>query len=188
LAKILFGEVNPSGKLPMTFPKKLQDSPAHANGTYPGDASKGWTEEYKEGVFVGYRYFDTKKIEPLYAFGHGLSYTSFAFENLVVTKGDKSATVKLTIKNTGAVAGAEVVQVYVSDEQSSVERPEKELKAFEKVFLAPGESKTIELTLKEDAFQFFDEMKSQWTMEPGKFNILVGNSSRNIKLKGEVSF
>lgn len=188
LAKILFGEVNPSGKLPMTFPKKLNDSPAHALGAYPGDSSTGWKLEYKEGIMVGYRWFDTKKIAPLFPFGHGLSYTTFAFENLAVTKDDKTATVKLTVKNTGNVAGAEVVQIYVKDDEASVERPEKELKAFTKVFLNPGESKAVELTLKEDAFQFYDETKKQWVLEPGKFSVLAGSSSTDIKATAEVSF
>jgi len=185
LAKIIFGDVNPSGKLPMTFPKKLEDSPAHALGAYPGD--ENLNEEYKEGIMVGYRYFDTKKVEPLFAFGHGLSYTSFAFENLSVTKMEKGATLKLSVKNTGAVAGAEVVQVYVKDDASSVERPDKELKAFGKVFLQPGESKDVELTLDENAFQYYDDTKKQWVLEPGKFTVLVGNSSRNILLTGEIT-
>jgi beta-glucosidase len=157
LAKIIFGDVNPSGKLPVTFPVKLEDSPAHAMGAYPGD--KNLDEIYKEGIFVGYRYFDTKKIEPQFAFGHGLSYTTFGYENLKVSlAADSIVTVKLSVKNNGDVAGAEVVQIYVQDEQASVERPEKELKSFSKVFLNPGESKEIELTLKKDAFQYFDDV------------------------------
>jgi beta-glucosidase len=188
LAGILFGDVNPSGKLPMTFPKKLSDSPAHANGSYPGDKNNNWKEEYKEGVLVGYRYFDTKKVEPLFPFGHGLSYTTFAFENLTATKNDSIVTVKLTVKNTGSMAGAEVVQLYVKDDASSVERPEKELKAFQKVNLAAGESKTIELVLGKDAFQYFDEVKKQWVLEPGKFTLLAGSSSKDIKATGEVTF
>jgi len=184
LAKILFGDVNPSGKLPVTFPKKLQDSPAHAMGAYPGD--KNLNEEYKEGILVGYRYFDTKKIEPMFAFGHGLSYTSFGYENMNVVKGNKEATVKLTVRNTGKVDGAEVVQIYVKDEKSSLERPEKELKGFTKVFLKAGESKELEFTLHEDAFQYYDEAKKQFVLEPGKFIITAGSSSRDIRLTGEV--
>lgn len=185
LAKILFGEVNPSGKLPMTFPKKLSDSPAHALGTYPGENGK---VEYKEGVLVGYRWYDTKKIEPLFPFGHGLSYTTFAYENLAVTKQGNQVIVKLAIKNTGDAAGAEVVQVYVKDDSASVERPEKELKAFSKIFLKPGESQAVEFTLNEDAFQYYDEDKKQWALEPGKFTILAGSSSNDIRVTGEVSF
>jgi len=184
LAKIIFGEVNPSGKLPMTFPKKLQDSPAHAVGEYPG---KDKVVHYNEGILVGYRYFDTKNIEPLFPFGYGLSYTTFEFSNLAVTKTEKGAAVKFTVKNTGSTAGAEVAQLYVKDEESSVERPAKELKGFSKVFLQPGESKEVELTLGEEAFQFYDEAKKQWVTEPGKFSILVGSSSRDVKLTGDVT-
>jgi beta-glucosidase len=186
LAKIIFGDVNPSGKLPVTFPVKLEDSPAHAMNAYPGDSSLN--EYYKEGVLVGYRYFDTKKVDPQFAFGHGLSYTTFAYENLDVQRAaDSTVTVKLSVKNTGKVAGAEVVQVYVKDEQASVERPEKELKAFAKVFLQPGESKAIELKLSKDAFQFYDETKKQFVLEAGKFFIQAGGSSRDIKLTGEIT-
>jgi beta-glucosidase len=185
LAKILFGDVNPSGKLPVTFPIKLEDSPAHAMNAYPGDSSLN--EFYKEGVLVGYRYFDTKKVDPQFAFGHGLSYTTFTYENLDVQRAaDSTVTVKLSVKNTGKVAGGEVVQVYVKDEQASVERPEKELKAFSKVFLQPGESKSVELKLGKDAFQYYDETKSKFVLEPGKFFIQAGSSSRDIKITGEI--
>jgi len=186
LAKIIFGDVTPSGKLPVTFPKKLEESPAHALGAYPGDNKLN--EEYKEGLLVGYRYFDTKKVEPQFAFGHGLSYTTFSYENLVVTKAEKGAIVKLSVKNTGSVAGGEVVQLYIKDDAASVERPEKELKAFAKIFLQPGESKDVELKLNEDAFQYYDEVKKQFVLEPGKFTILVGSSSRDIRLTGAVEF
>lgn len=185
LAGILFGKVNPSGKLPMTFPKKLEDISAHAMGEYPG---KDGVVRYNEGILVGYRYFDTKKVEPLFPFGHGLSYTTFAMENLSITKAENKASVKVTVKNTGNVAGAEVVQVYVKDDVASVERPEKELKAFSKVFLDPGASKEIELELNDNAFQYYDETKKQWVLEPGKFTIFVGSSATDIKLTGEVTF
>lgn len=184
LAEIIFGDINPSGKLPMTFPKKLQDSPAHALGEYPGDD----VVNYNEGLLVGYRYFDTKKVEPLYPFGYGLSYTTFNFDKLVVEKKEKEVVVKLIVKNVGPVAGAEVIQVYVHDKVSRLERPDKELKAFQKVFLEPGETKQIELLLQEDAFQYYDDSKKQWVLEAGEFQILVGNSSKNIILTGEVSF
>jgi len=186
LAKIIFGDVTPSGKLPVTFPKRLEESPAHAMNAYPGDDKLN--EEYKEGLLVGYRYFDTKKVEPQFAFGHGLSYTTFSYENLVVTKAEKGAIVKLMVKNTGTVAGGEVVQLYVKDDSASVERPEKELKAFAKVFLQPGEAKEVELKLNEDAFQYYDEAKKQFVLEPGKFTILVGSSSRDIRLTGATEF
>ncbi|MBL7856823.1 MAG: glycoside hydrolase family 3 C-terminal domain-containing protein [Cyclobacteriaceae bacterium] len=184
LAKIIFGDINPSGKLPVTFPVKLEDSPAHALGAYPGDANL--KEEYKEGLLVGYRYFDTKKVVPQFAFGHGLSYTTFTIENLVIESANKTATVKCIVKNTGNVPGAEVVQVYVKDDVSSVERPEKELKAFQKVFLNPGEAKPIEFVLNEDAFHYYDEKTGQFIVEPGAFTIFVGSSSREITLTGTV--
>ncbi|KAA3439455.1 glycoside hydrolase family 3 C-terminal domain-containing protein [Rufibacter hautae] len=186
LAKVLFGETNPSGKLPVSFPKRLQDSPAHALGQYPGDKDTV-NVEYKEDIFVGYRYFDTYKVEPLFSFGHGLSYTTFGYSDLKLNRQGDAVQVQLQVKNTGPVAGAEVVQLYVKDEQSSVKRPEKELKAFSKVFLKPGESKTITLTLAKDAFQFYDEAKKGWVLEPGKFQILAGSSSKDIRARGEVT-
>lgn len=185
LARILFGKVNPSGKLPMTFPKKLKDSPAHALGEYPG---KNGVVKYNEDLLVGYRYFDTRKIEPLYSFGHGLSYTTFTIENLGVTKNNESATIKIRVKNTGSVAGAEVVQVYVKDDSSTLPRPEKELKAFSKVFLNAGESKDIDLNLGRDAFQYYDDGKKMWILEPGKFTLLIGTSSSDIRFQDEVTF
>jgi len=184
LAKIIFGEVNPSGKLPMTFPKKLQDEPAHKLGEYPGD---GTTVKYKDDLYVGYRYYDTYNVEPQFAFGHGLSYTEFAFNNLTIIKGDKKATVSFTIKNTGKVAGAEVAEVYVHQEKSALPRPAKELKAFEKVFLQPGQQKVISLTLNEDAFTYYDDKQGKWVLEPGVFTVLVGNSSNSIKMKESVT-
>ncbi|RNI29660.1 glycosyl hydrolase [Rufibacter immobilis] len=186
LAKVLFGEINPSGKLPVSFPKRLQDSPAHALGQYPGDKDT-IRLEYREDIFVGYRYFDTYKVAPLFSFGHGLSYTSFGYSNLDVRQDGDAVQVRLQVQNTGRLAGAEVVQVYVNDEQASVKRPEKELKGFQKVFLRPNESKTVTLTLPKDAFQFYDEAKRQWVLEPGKFQILVGSSSRDIREQAEVT-
>jgi beta-glucosidase len=184
IASVLFGKVNPSGKLPVTFPKKLNDIGAHALGEYPGDS----VVNYNEGIFVGYRYLDTYKVEPLFAFGHGLSYTTFDYSNIKVKKENDGATVTLTLKNSGSVAGAEVVQVYVSDEKASVERPQQELKAFQKVFLNPGETKEVTLTLKKGAFQYFDDKKMDWILEPGKFIVKAGSSSRDIRLTGEITF
>ena len=183
LAKILFGEVNPSGKLPMTFPKKLEDHPSHKLGEYPGDSRY---VNYYDDIYVGYRYFDTWKVEPQFAFGHGLSYTSFEYSNLKVTPNGKGATVSFSVKNTGKVAGAEVGQVYVKQEQSSLPRPEKELKGFNKVFLQPGESKTVTINLDENAFQYYNDMESNWVKEKGMYDILVGGSSRSIKLTGKI--
>lgn len=185
LAKILFGEVNPSGKLPMTFPKKLEDSPAHKFGDFPGVNN---VAHYKEDIFVGYRYFDTYKVEPQFAFGHGLSYTTFAYENLIVAANGKKATARITIKNTGKVAGAEVVQLYVKQEKSALKRPEKELKAFQKIFLKPGESKEISFDLNEEAFNYFSDKENKWVVEPGKFDIMVGSSSRDIRQKKTLTY
>lgn len=177
LADVLFGDVNPSGKLPFTFPVALSDSPAHQEGmSFPNDGDCF----YNEGIFIGYRWFEHKSIKPLFAFGHGLSYTTFDIENVKARRSGDGAKVSCTVKNTGSVAGAEVVQVYVRDPQCSVERPEKELKAFQKLFLQPGESAKVTLELDADAFKYFDADKHCWTLEKGDFEILVGNSSDNI--------
>jgi len=179
LAKIIFGQVNPSGKLPMTFPKKLADAPAIKLGEFPGDSVN---VNYVDGIYVGYRYYDTFKVDPQYPFGYGLSYTNFTYSNLNVTTANKTATVTFTIKNTGSVAGAEVAQLYVKQEQLNLPRPEKELKGFNKVFLQPGEEKTVTLNLNQDAFQYFNDVTNSWEMDPGVFDFLVGSSSRDIRL------
>ena len=182
LADVLFGDVNPSGKLPTTFPVRLQDNPAYIN--YPGENGK---VRYGEGIFVGYRYYDTKDIEPLFAFGHGLSYTTFKYSNLRLSA--KSLTpnellkVRVDVTNSGKVVGKEVVQLYVRDVKSSVARPEKELKAFAKVELAPKQTKTVTFTLDREAFWYFDVTRDTWTTEPGDFEILVSASSRDIRLR-----
>ena len=180
LARLLFGEVNPSGKLPVTFPKKLSESGAHALGEYPGD--KDTTNvRYNEGVFVGYRYNDTYHVEPLFAFGHGLSYITFDYGQLEASSNSEMATVSFQLKNSGKQAGAEVVQLYIGKEDSAVKRPVKELKAFQKVFLKPGESKEVTLSVPKDAFRYYDEDKNQWVLEPGAYKIHVGSSSRDIR-------
>jgi beta-glucosidase len=185
LASILFGEVNPSGKLPLSFPEKLADSPAHALGQYPGD--KDTTNvHYHEGIFVGYRYHDTYKVAPLFPFGHGLSYTSFQYSDMELSKTKDHVAVKLSIQNTGATAGAEVVQVYIEDKAPAVQRPLKELKAFRKVFLQPGETRKINLTLKKEDFQYFDEKSNQWVLAPGTYAIHGGSSSADIRISAEV--
>jgi beta-glucosidase len=182
LADILFGDVNPSGKLPTTFPVRLQDNPAYIN--YPGENGR---VRYGEGVFVGYRYYDKKEIEPLFPFGHGLSYTTFQYSNLRLSA--KSLTpnellkVRVDVTNTGKVAGKEVIQLYVHDIESMVARPLQELKAFAKVDLAPKQTRTINFTLDREAFWFFDVTRNTWTTEPGDFEILVGSSSRDIRLR-----
>lgn len=177
LADVLFGDVNPSGKLPFTFPVKLTDSPAHQEGmTFP---TRG-KNYYSEGIYVGYRWFENKDIKPLFAFGHGLSYTTFSMDLVSAKKSGNTVDVTVTVQNTGNVDGAEVVQVYVSDPECSVDRPKKELKGFEKVFLKAGEKKTVKINLNEDAFKYFSAEKHDWVLEKGAFDILVGNASDNI--------
>ncbi|MHA1794214.1 MAG: glycoside hydrolase family 3 C-terminal domain-containing protein [Promethearchaeota archaeon] len=190
IADVLFGRVNPSGKLPVTFPKRLEDSPAHASEeTYPGidDEDEGPFVKYEEGIYVGYRHFDAKNIEPLFPFGHGLSYTSFLYENIRVTpakaslKLDEEIEVKVDITNVGQMAGAEVAQLYVEDVECPVDRPPRELKGFQKVFLQPGEKKEVKFTIKADYLKYYDESESKWTVEPGEFKFHVGSSSRDIR-------
>jgi beta-glucosidase len=185
LAEILFGDVNPSGKLPCTFPKRLEDSPAHALGAYPGKDGK---ETYEEGLLVGYRWFDTKSVEPLFPFGFGLSYTRFEYSNLKLVEGKDAngpvLTVECDVANTGSREGAEVAELYVHDVESSLPRPNKELKGFQKVSLKPGEKKTISIPLDRGAFAFYDPQRSGWVAEAGDFTILVGASSRDIRLQG----
>ncbi|OGX89776.1 glycosyl hydrolase [Hymenobacter coccineus] len=186
IAHVLFGDVNPSGKLPFTFPAKLEDSPVYKLGEYPSSPGDPLKEVYKDDIYVGYRYYDTYKVAPQYPFGFGLSYTTFKYGALAVTPGPQSATVKLSVTNSGKVAGAEVVQLYVHDNQTAVKRPEKELKAFEKVFLKPGETKTVTLALPAESFKYYDEGKKQWVLAPGTFDLLVGSSSRDIRQTGTV--
>jgi beta-glucosidase len=186
LADILFGDETPSGKLPTTFPVCLEDNPAYIN--YPGENGR---VHYGEGIFVGYRYYDKKKISPLFPFGHGLSYTSFRYSNLRL--GPKSITpaqtlkVKVDVTNTGRVTGREVVQLYVRDVQSTFARPEKELKGFQKVELKPGQTRTVTFSLDREAFWYFDTAKNAWATESGEFEILVGSSSRDIRLSGSIT-
>lgn len=185
LARIIFGEVNPSGKLPMTFPKLLTDYPAY----HFGAADPGVKDiEYKEGVFVGYRYYDTYGVDPQFPFGYGLSFTTFKYSNLKVTKKSDSVFLQLNLKNTGKVDGAEVVQVYVGQEQSSLLRPAKELKAFQKVFLKAGESKQVRLYLEKDAFSYYNETMAAWVTEPGRYMIQVGSSSKDMRLNAPIYF
>ncbi len=184
LAHLLYGDVNPSGKLPVTFPVKLEDAPAMKLGEYPSTPGNPLKQTYKDDIWVGYRYYDTYKVKPQFAFGHGLSYTSFEYGKLTVTPGPQSATVHLTVRNTGKVAGAEVVQLYVHDVKASVKRPDQELKGFEKVLLQPGETKTVTLQLPAEAFQYYDEAKKQWVLEPGQFEVRVGSASDDIRQTG----
>lgn len=188
LANILTGDVNPSGKLPYTLPVKLEDSPSYVLGEYPG---KNGVVNYYDDLLVGYRYFDTKNVKPLFPFGFGLSYTSFSYENYKVKISGKNesltCSVSFDITNTGNVDGKEIAQVYVSDPQSAFPRPYKELKGFSKVSLKAGETKRVEVILNERAFQYYNPDKKQWVLEPGTFKILVGASSDNIRLKQEIN-
>ncbi|MGV3530546.1 MAG: glycoside hydrolase family 3 C-terminal domain-containing protein [Flavisolibacter sp.] len=185
LAEILFGTVNPSGKLPMTFPKQLSDVPAHKLGQYPGDGKDVY---YFDDIYVGYRYYDTYKVDPEFAFGHGLSYTTFAYQNLKVQRTAKGATLTFIIKNTGKSAGADVAQVYVKQMNPTLPRPEKELKGFEKVYLQPGQQKTVTITLNEEAFQYYNDVKNQWVREKDSFEVMVGSSSKDIRLQQKITF
>ena len=183
IADVLFGDADPSGKLPVSFVKEWKDSPAY--GHYPGENLQ---VEYAEGIYVGYRYFDKRKIEPLFPFGFGLSYTKFDYSDLKVSPGetssDKPVDVSLQVRNSGSRSGAEVVELYVHDGHSSVDRPVQELKGFQRVNLAPGEAKTVHFTLDRSAMAFYSTAKKAWVTEPGQFDVLVGSSSRDIRVKG----
>jgi beta-glucosidase len=210
---ILTGKANPSGKLPYTFEKRFEDSPAAGYNhitpeklhrvpddeilperlanvfTNDKDTAKFYIydDPYTEGIFVGYRWYDKKGLEVRFPFGFGLSYTTFAFDSLSVVKSGDDVLVSFDVQNTGKTAGDEIAQVYVTDKESSVERPLKELKGFKRISLAPGETKKVEITLQPDAFKFWDDSTKQWTLEPGVFNIKVGASSRDIRLNEDVT-
>ncbi len=187
LASVLFGDANPSGKLPVSFPKKFEDSPAY--GHYPGENLK---VDYAEGIYVGYRYFDTKNVEPQFPFGFGLSYTAFEYSDLKVTpfatnSGSAKAgatVVTLNVKNTGTRDGAEVVELYVHDGHSKIDRPVHELKGFQRVELKAGEIKPVQFSLGRDALSYWSPAKKEWVAEPGQFEVQVGSSSRDIRLRG----
>ena len=183
LAEVLFGDVNPSGHLPVTFERKAEDNPTYAN-YYPEEGSKRVL--YREGIFVGYRGYEHNHTQPLYPFGYGLSYTTFKFSNLSVKPDASHAAVTFDITNTGDRAGADVAQVYVSDGHTKVDRPAKELKGFEKVSLQPGETKHVSIDLDSRAFAWYDTDAKKWSITPGKFGILVGDSSASLDLKGSV--
>ncbi|MDQ3006772.1 MAG: glycoside hydrolase family 3 C-terminal domain-containing protein [Chloroflexota bacterium] len=182
LADVLYGEVNPSGKLPTTIPVRLQDNPAYIN--YPGENG---SVRYGEGIFVGYRYYDKKELAPQFPFGHGLSYTTFEYGNLRLnadsTGPEKGLDVSVDITNTSKRSGKEVVQLYMRDVKCSLARPEKELKAFAKIELAAGETKTVDFHLDQEAFWFFDPARNGWGTEPGEMEVLIGSSSRDIRLR-----
>jgi beta-glucosidase len=180
IADLLFGDANPSGKLTQTYPRRIEDTPAYLN--FPGENGHVL---YGERIFVGYRWYDARQIEPLFPFGYGLSYTTFAYDHLRLSAEtltpDQPLEVAIDITNTGARAGQEVVQVYVRDPQARLLRPEKELKAFAKIHLEPGERRTVRLTLDRRAFAFFDDSIHRWVAEAGQYLILVGASSRDLR-------
>jgi len=182
IANVLFGKVNPSGKLPETFPVRLEDNPSFGN--FPG---KDNMVNYEEGIYVGYRYYDTKKIKPLFAFGHGLSYTEFQYSDLQLQVFQNKLVAICNITNTGKVKGSEVTQLYVHDVESSIDRPEKELKGFKKISLLPGEKKPITFEVKKEDLSFYSEEKKKWIFEPGQFKVLVGSSSDDIRLQNDVT-
>ena len=188
LAQILFGEINPSGKLPASFERRWENNAAF-DSYYPKKADK--RIEYKEGVFLGYRYFDRSKVQPLFPFGYGLSYTTFQYSGLSISpsSADLSAPVNVSfnIKNNGSREGAEIAEIYVGDSHASIPRPVKELKGFAKVNLRPGESRRVSLKLDRRAFSYFDVNKHDWAAEPGDFTIFVGGSSAKIELHGKFS-
>ncbi len=185
IVDLLFGEENPSGKLAETFPLTLSDNPSYLN--FPGEADH---VEYREGIFVGYRYYDTKKIEPLFPFGFGLSYTNFEYANLNIERKEitdkETVSVSVDVKNTGGISGKEVVQLYIRDTRSSVIRPDKELKGFVKVDLRPGEKKRVVFLLDKRAFAYYNTKIKDWHVETGEFEILIGKSSKEIMIKDSI--
>jgi beta-glucosidase len=186
IADVLFGGTNPCGKLPTTFPVRYEDNPAFVN--YPGE---GGAVRYGEGIFVGYRYYDHKDVAPRFCFGHGLSYTTFVYgplrvEREAINRGD-DIVAAVDVTNTGACAGKEVVQLYVGDDRSSFARPPRELKAFHKIALEPGETKTVTFRLDEHALSFWNPVDHEWTAEPGDFVLECGSSSRDIRAQRRVT-
>jgi beta-glucosidase len=186
IADVLFGDVSPSGKLPITFPKRLLDSPAHkSEKTFPGNGKVF----YDEGIFVGYRHFEYNNIKPLFPFGYGLSYTTFKYDKIKIednqVAGDETIRVSVELENTGNKEGAEVIQLYLHDTESRLPRPFKELKRFKKVFLKPQQKETINFELNHEDLAFFDEDLNDWVVENGSFKILIGSSSEDIRLETE---
>lgn len=190
LADVLTGKVNPSGKLPFTFPYELADCPVTTAAQYPGILGEDgiWQADYSEGIYVGYRWYESREIKPLFAFGHGLSYTTFEYgkakASALVMKDQLRISIPVT--NTGGVAGAEVVQLYISDTEASVDRPVKELKGFEKVWLEPGQTKTVTFAIDKSSLSFYDESIHGWRAEKGEFKALIGAASDDIR--AEISF
>ena len=190
LADVMTGKVNPSGKLPFTFPYVMSDGPVKTEEQYPGlpQDERFYQVYYSEGIYVGYRWYEAKEVKPMFPFGHGLSYTTFEYGQPMASSKTmgKTLKIKVPVTNTGSVAGAEVVQLYIHDVEASVDRPVKELKGFDKVYLEPGQTKTVEFEIDRQALSFFDADKHEWVAEPGEFKALIAASSEDIR--GEVSF
>ena len=186
IADILTGKVNPSGKLSETFPARVEDTPAAID--FP---SRDGNANYGEGIFIGYRYYDKKKIEPIFPFGYGLSYTTFGYSdintNTTSAKDSDAITISVKVKNTGKIAGKEVVQLYVHEQETEIARPENELKHFEKVSLLPGEEKTVSFNLTSRDFAYYNSKSHDWAIKSGKFDILIGSSSRDLPLKQTIT-
>lgn len=188
ISEIITGKVNPSGKLPISIEKKIEDNPSSANYYENVDRIRSQKlnpysrVEYREGIFIGYRGYEKNNIEPLFPFGYGLSYTAFEYSDIAVNGAGQEFTVTFKVKNVGKVAGAEVAQVYVTDDKCSVVRPVKELKGFEKVYLKPGETKTLSVKLDQESFRFYDSFSHDFVVEPGSFTVSVGASSADIRL------
>ena len=178
VAEALFGDLNPSGRLPDTFEKRFDDSPAF--GHYPGSSDNGGKVEYKEGIYVGYRWYDKKSIAPRFPFGFGLSYTDFSMQDLKMSKKNDGFVASVDVTNTGKRAGTAVVQLYVKPINSSIDRPVQELKGFARVQLEPGETKTVQLPLNADSFATFDVKTHSWVSPAGQYEIAIGSSSREI--------
>ncbi len=196
MADVISGKPNPSGKLPFSFPKRLEDNGAHSFGaeSYPGIEREGKSpqQQYLEDILVGYRWHDTKKIPAMFPFGHGLSYTTFEYDKASLSsnlmEGDKSITVSVPVTNIGKVAGKEVVQLYIADEKSSLPRPLKELKGFKKVELNPSQTEVVKFEITPDDLKFFDDKAHEWIAEPGKFKVYIGSSSTDIKSTLQFSY
>lgn len=192
IADVLTGRVNPSGKLPFTFPVALADGPISSERQYPGikrEGEKVYDEYYTEGIYVGYRWYESRNVPVLFPFGHGLSYTEFEYGEATLSASalaeGRTLEVSVPVKNVGKMAGAEVVQLYVSDPECSVDRPVKELKGFGKLYLEPGETGVLKFTLGTDDLAFFDAGKHEWVAEPGVYRVLVGASSADIRAEAE---
>ncbi len=191
IANVLFGDVNPSGKLPLTFPKRIEDSPAHkSTKTFPGE---NLHTHYEEGIYVGYRHFEKNEIEPLFPFGFGLSYTTFRFEEVSSDKNtlmsiDDYLELNVSVTNTGDRAGSEVIQVYSDDVKTTVDRPIKELVGFEKVYLEKGETKSVKVIVKSKDLAFYDVETKDWKVESGDFILHIGNSSDSIQLQKKITY